>query len=51
MTNISKENSEERTVYNITVEAGCYYANGILVSNCDAFSMAHSIWKYYGGGQ
>ena len=39
-------------VYNITVEnAGCYYANGILVSNCDAFSMAHSIWKYYGGGQ
>ena len=50
-TNTSKENSEERTVYNITVEAGCYYANGILVSNCDAFSMAHSIWKYYGGGQ
>ena len=50
-TNISKENSESRNVYNITVEAGCYYANGILVSNCDAFTMAHSIWKYYGGGQ
>ena len=39
-------------VYNITVEnAGCYYANGILVSNCDAATMAHSVWKFYGGGQ
>lgn len=28
-------------VYNITVEdAGCYYANGILVHNCDTVSMA-----------
>ena len=56
-----KEIGEENTaqnrvqiedVYNITVEnAGCYYANGILVSNCDTASMAHSVWKYYGGGQ
>lgn len=23
-------------VYNLSVEDGCYYANGILVSNCDA---------------
>lgn len=50
--NILKENCEEKQkVYNITTEAGVYYANGILVSNCDACSMAHSIWKYYGGGQ
>jgi predicted phage terminase large subunit-like protein len=28
-------------VYNLTVEdAGCYYANGILVANCDSFSQA-----------
>lgn len=40
-----------RRVYNLKVEAGVYYANGILVSNCDACSMAHSIWRYYGGGQ
>ena len=29
-----------RDVYNITVDAvGCYYANGILVSNCDCATM------------
>lgn len=29
------------TVYNLTVEPdGCYYANGILVSNCDAMTQA-----------
>ena len=29
-----------RPVYNLTVEgAGCYYANGILVHNCDTVSM------------
>lgn len=51
-TNTSKENYEKKQkVYNITTEAGVYYANGILVSNCDAFTMAHSVWKYYGGGQ
>ena len=27
---------EKRKVYNLTVEDGVYYANGILVSNCDA---------------
>lgn len=49
--NTLKENYEKKQkVYNLTVEAGVYYANGILVSNCDAASMAHSIWKYYGGG-
>lgn len=36
----AKENCEEKPVYNITVEnAGCYYANGILVSNCDSLAM------------
>lgn len=52
--NTLKENYEEKQekiVYNITVKAGCYYANNILVSNCDAASMAHSIWRYAGGGQ
>lgn len=49
--NTLKENYEKKQkVYNITTEAGVYYANGILVSNCDAFTMAHSVWKYYGGG-
>lgn len=49
-----KENyagKQKKMVYNITVRAGCYYANNILVSNCDAASMAHSIWRYAGGGQ
>lgn len=50
--NILNENCVgKQKVYNLTVEAGVYYANGVLVSNCDAASMAHSIWKYYGGGQ
>ena len=50
--NTLKENCERKQkVYNITTEAGVYYANGILVSNCDACSMAHSVWKYNGGGQ
>lgn len=36
MTNITKEKKEEKIdVYNITTKAGCYYANDILVSNCD----------------
>ena len=37
----NKEEKEQRikAVYNITVEgAGCYYANGILVSNCDSLA-------------
>lgn len=49
-----KENyagKQKKRVYNITVRAGCYYANNVLVSNCDAASMAHSIWRYAGGGQ
>lgn len=33
------ETTIERDVYNITVEdVGCYYANGILVSNCDVLT-------------
>lgn len=37
-------------VYNLKVEnAGCYYANGVLVSNCDAFTMAVSLYKDAGG--
>ena len=32
-------NSGFMPVYNLTVEkAGCYFANGILVSNCDSAS-------------
>lgn len=49
-----KENyagKQKKRVYNITVRSGCYYANNVLVSNCDAASMAHSIWRYAGGGQ
>ena len=31
--------SRKEKVYNLTIEeAGCYYANGILVSNCDALT-------------
>lgn len=34
---VSDVNSSIIPVYNLTVEkAGCYYANGILVSNCDS---------------
>lgn len=30
-------NSRSADVYNLTVDAaGCYFANGVLVSNCDA---------------
>lgn len=35
-----KLNCKLKPVYNITVEnAGCYYANNILVSNCDSLAM------------
>ena len=38
-TNAEKNIEEEIPVYNITVkDAGCYYANGILVSNCDSLA-------------
>lgn len=50
--NILKENCErekKKKVYNLTVESGCYYANNVLVSNCDAANMSFSIWRYYGG--
>jgi hypothetical protein len=30
----------ERLVYNLSTESGTYYANGILVSNCDALRYA-----------
>ena len=37
MTNTTSEKNEQdkKPVYNITTKAGCFYANGILVSNCD----------------
>lgn len=49
----SIENVEKKEVYNIEVEdAHCYYANGILVGNCDALSqhlwlpvIATRVWK------
>lgn len=31
----SSLDNRKKMVYNIKTEAGCYYANGILVSNCD----------------
>lgn len=36
-TNTTSEKNEQdkKPVYNITTKAGCFYANGILVSNCD----------------
>lgn len=39
---VTEQNNVENVepVYNLTVEnAGCYYANGILVSNCDSLAM------------
>lgn len=39
--NYGKEILEEKKpVYNLTTDAGCYYANGILVSNCDCLVYA-----------
>lgn len=37
MTNTTKERNahSRKPVYNLTTKAGCFYANGILVSNCD----------------
>ena len=32
---INEKEGEKKPVYNITTKAGCFYANGILVSNCD----------------
>jgi hypothetical protein len=47
------ELSERMPVYNLTVEAGEYYANGILVHNCDAvrYFVKSRIpaWRIYGG--
>lgn len=36
-TNTTSEKNEQdkKPVYNLTTKAGCFYANGILVSNCD----------------
>lgn len=37
--NVEKNTLEERKVYNMKVEdIGCYYANDILVSNCDSLA-------------
>lgn len=39
--NMHQSVQEEKAVYNLTVDnAHCYYANGILVSNCDMFTYA-----------
>lgn len=39
-------NEDRQPVYNLTVEAvGMYYANGLLVSNCDALAMIPQIAK------
>lgn len=35
---VEEKESGRQDVYNLRVEAGCYYANGVLVSNCDALS-------------
>jgi len=42
--NIAQENAIQRDVYNLTVEEdGVYYANNILVSNCDTLADAVKI--------
>jgi hypothetical protein len=44
-------NEDNLPVYNLTIEAiGVYYANGLLVSNCDALAMQEQIVKkpYFG---
>ena len=33
----------KKIVYNLKIDKGCYYANGILVSNCDALNDAIDI--------
>lgn len=46
---IAPKNGEElilRKVYNITTSAGVYYANNILVSNCDALSYGLSVVRH-----
>lgn len=39
----SSLDNRKKIVYNIQTEAGCYYANGILVSNCDTLCDAVDI--------
>ena len=40
-------NEAEQLVYDLTVEKNaCYQANGILVSNCDAFRMLAISWRH-----
>jgi hypothetical protein len=35
--NVNQDPEEKKPVYNLVVkDAGCYYANGVLVSNCDS---------------
>jgi intein/homing endonuclease len=44
--NIQPSETAAKPVYNLTVETdGVYYANGILVSNCDALAMQYQIAK------
>lgn len=47
---VSDVNSSIIPVYNLTVEkAGCYYANGILVSNCDSAACVARHYDRRGG--
>ena len=44
--------SNKIPVYNMTVEhAGCYYANGVLVSNCDSAAMLAQLLKSMTGNK
>lgn len=41
---LKRKKSKEVPVYNLSVENGCYYADGFLVSNCDA--LRYFIYSY-----
>lgn len=40
---IGSLDKRKKIVYNLKIDKGCYYANGILVSNCDAMNDAIDI--------
>ena len=44
--NVSKDSTHRTNVYNLTIDkAGCFYANGILVSNCDSLASLIRIYQ------
>ena len=44
--NASKDSMRRTNVYNLTIDkAGCFYANGILVSNCDSLASLIRIYQ------